>query len=171
MQITAVKCPNCSGDIKYTPGQELTRCPYCDSVLDIKAESDADALEKTKNEFKNSEHIRYDYGKRLQHWKNTTYLYYGMVFLLTIFAFLVTYIFESSDGYKFGEMILFVVLISFIAVPAVLSKKLPTPPKEVEKTLSVKAGLPVAVKMAITALLFALAGAFISVLLDHINIL
>ena len=165
MQITAVKCPNCSGDIKYTPGQELTRCPYCDSVLDIKAESDADALERTKNEFKNSEHIRYDYGKRLQHWKNITYLYYGLVFLLTIFAFLFTVIFERSDRFKLGEMIVFVVFISFFAVPAVLSKKIPTPPKEVEKTLSVKAGLPVAVKMAITALLFALAGSFISYLI------
>ncbi len=53
MQIVAIRCPNCSGDISYTPGEQVVKCPYCDSVLNIKEGSDRAALERTKNEFKN----------------------------------------------------------------------------------------------------------------------
>ncbi|ADU20832.1 hypothetical protein [Ruminococcus albus] len=106
MQIVAIRCPNCSGDISYTPGEQVVKCPYCDSVLNIKEGSDRAALERTKNEFKNIEHIRYEYARSVQHWKTLTYLYYGLVFVLTITAFLLLDFFRNhSGGYNLGGII------------------------------------------------------------------
>ena len=162
MQITVIKCPNCSGDITYAPGQQVTRCPYCDSMLNIKPGPDAVALERTKNEFKNIEHIRDDYGKRVRRWKIITYIYYGLEFLLSF----ITFMLGSRQGYRSEwddvcKMILLMIFISFFAVPPILSKMVPTPPKEVAETLRLRSGLLVAVKIAITAFLFALAGGLI----------
>lgn len=161
MEIIAIKCPNCSGEINLSPGQRMVRCPYCDSVLDIKAEPAEIALEKTKKEFRDIEHIRFDYAKRVQHWKGLTYLYYGLVYLLTIISFLlIDRCRDNSGGYDIGMIIILLLLISFLAIPGIFSYIVPVPPKEVEQPLRLKAGLPAAVKMAVTALLLALAGAF-----------
>ena len=163
MQIVVIKCPNCSGDITYAPGQQVTRCPYCDSMLNIKPGPDAVALERTKNEFKNSEHIRDDYGKRVRHWKIITYIYYGLELLLSFISLMLADRCRNhSDGYNLGKIILLMVFISFFAVPPLLSKMVPTPPKEVAETLRQRSGLLVAVRMAITAFLFALAGGLIA---------
>jgi len=169
MEIMVMKCPNCSGDINYAPGQRVTKCPYCDSVLNIKEGSDRAVLERTKNEFKNIEHIRYEYARSVQHWKMLTYLYYGLVFVLTITAFLLLDFFRNhSGGYDLGGIIFMMLCISFLAVPAVFSKTVPIPPKEVEQPLRLRSGLPAAVRMTVTALLVALGGGFIAYLIMEI---
>ncbi|WP_028504111.1 hypothetical protein [Ruminococcus albus] len=58
--------------------------------------------------------------------------------------------------------------ISFLAVPAVFSKTVPIPPKEVEQPLRLRSGLPAAVRMTVTALLVALGGGFIAYLIMEI---
>lgn len=168
MEIMAMKCPNCSGDINYTPGQRVIKCPYCDSMLNITDAAET-ALENTQKEFKNIEHIRLDYAKRVQSWKGRTYLYYGLVFLLTIIAFLLLDRFRNhSGGYNLGGIIFILLLISFPTVPFIFSRMVPVAPKEIEEQLKVKTGFPTIVKIAGFAVLLALAGAFIVSFISNI---
>ena len=51
MEITVLQCPKCGGDINFKTGDRTVKCPYCDSLLEIKADSAEIALEKAKKEF------------------------------------------------------------------------------------------------------------------------
>ena len=161
MEITAMKCPNCAGSISYNAGQRTVKCPYCDSVLEIKAEPAEIALENTKKEFKNIEHIRHDYAKSVHQWKGRTYIYYGLVYVLTIIAFLlIDQCKDNSGGYDLGMIIIVVLMMSFFAIPFLFSNMVPAAPAEMEEQLRIKGGVGAAVKITAIAVMVALAGVF-----------
>ena len=168
MEITSMKCPNCSGSISYETGQHTVKCPSCDSVLKIKVEPEEIKLEKIKKDHKNIEQIRHDYAKSVHQWKGRTYIYYGLVVLLTITGFLLIYLFRNHSGmYNLGGIIILLLFISFAAVPLFFTLTVPVAPKEVEEQLKVKAGFLTAAKIAVIAVLLALAAAFIFALIAN----
>ena len=163
MEITVLQCPKCGGDINFKTGDRTVKCPYCDSLLEIKADSAEIALEKAKKEFSDIKSIRQEYAKKTKRWKRCTYIYYGLVCLLTITAFLlIARCKNHSGGYELGGGIFILLCFSFLAVPFIFSQMVPVAPKEVEDQLRIKSGLLGAAKIAGLAMLLALASAFIS---------
>ena len=84
-----------------------------------------------------------------------------MVFVLTVISFLlIDRCADNSGGYDLGMIIIVMLLTSFMAIPGIFSNMVPVPPKEIEKPLRLRSGLPAAVKMTVITLLLAAAGAF-----------
>ncbi len=162
MEITAIQCPKCGGDINYKAGDRTVKCPYCDLMLEIKAEPAEIELEKTKKEYRDIEQFRQEYAKKTKRWKRRTYIYYAAAFLLTIATFLlVTFSKNHSGGYEAGKGMFLLLCFSFLAVPLIFTQMVPVAPKEVEEQLRIKSGFLCAVKIAGMALLISLAGALI----------
>ena len=168
MEITAIQCPKCGGDINYKAGDRTVKCPYCDLILKIKAEPAEIELEKIKKEYSDIEQFRQEYAKKTKRWKRRTYIYYGLVFLLTMSAFLLLPSCENhSVGYEMIKLLILLLCFSFLAVPLIFSQTVPVAPKEVEEQLRIKSGFLTAVKTAGLALLMAVGGAFTAVFSIH----
>lgn len=66
MELIAMKCPNCAGDINYTPGNTKVVCPYCDTQIKITMTAEEREFERDTSRLA---HNRDKYFKDLQIWK------------------------------------------------------------------------------------------------------
>lgn len=78
MELTVMKCPNCAGEIQYTPGNTQTRCPYCDSIVHISMTADEARFEQDAAELAAAKE---KYFKQLAKFKKIKYVCMVLAFL------------------------------------------------------------------------------------------
>ncbi|WP_143098648.1 TFIIB-type zinc ribbon-containing protein [Ruminococcus albus] len=124
MELRAMKCPNCSGDIKYTPGKAKAVCPYCDSQIQISMTAEEREFERDTSRLA---HNRDKYFKDLKIWRVIFYISLPLAVLSGVLLSL-------SDSAFLGLPAIFFI---FAASP-VLRLAAPDIPKDLEGELSKK---------------------------------
>lgn len=71
MELTVMKCPNCAGEIPYTPGNTQCRCPYCDSMVHITKTVEEAEFEQNNIELAQAKE---KYFKQLKKWNTLKYV-------------------------------------------------------------------------------------------------
>lgn len=166
MEIMAMKCPNCSGDINYAPGQRVVKCPYCDSTLNIDtagvmAEAE---LQRERAQHADIQAERDNYLKKVKKWHLIKKIYYGVIAAATGTAYLLDKF--VRDG--LGTPIVVVLLMSMVACPIWLNGKVPDAPLSVENGFKLKRGFGTTAKLFVMTLLSILGGLLLAVIIEEI---
>lgn len=166
MEITAIKCPNCAGSINYLPGQRAVKCPYCDSVLDIKADPAEIALDLAKKKYQNADAARVGYLNNLRSWKTKGRILLTVQFALTMISYFLTEINSKGTGlYNFGMMLVVAVFVSIFAGPIWLKSKIPPAPQNIEEQLKLKGSVLLTIKLVALSILAMFLGLIAGVIL------
>ena len=165
MEINAMKCPNCAGDISYSPGQRVAKCPYCDSILDIKADPADIALKQAIESQKDTEAARADYLEKVRKWKLKKRIFMAAEFLLTFIAYLLTEIPQKDSGlYELGMVIVLAVFIAVVAGPIWLNSVIPPAPNVIEEQIRLKKGPIQTIKSVALTFLVMLLGLVVGIM-------
>ncbi|MBO4866044.1 MAG: hypothetical protein J5582_05675 [Ruminococcus sp.] len=166
MEITVMKCPNCSGDINYDPHQRVVKCPYCDSTLNMDTEGRI-AEEELRRERMHSADMQAErdkYLKDVKKWHLMKKIYYGVIAAAICTAYLLDKF--VRDG--LGTPIVAILLIVMIGFPIWLNGKVPSAPASVENGFKLKRGIGNTVKLYIMSLLSSMGGLLIAVIIEEI---
>ena len=165
MEINAMKCPNCAGDISYSPGQRVAKCPYCDSILDIKADPADIALKQAIESQKDTEAARAGYLEKVRKWKLKKRIFLAAEFLLTFIAYLLTEIPQKDSGlYELGMVIVLAVFIAVVAGPIWLNSVIPPAPNVIEEQIRLKKGPIQTIKSVALTFLVMLLGLVVGIM-------
>ncbi|MBP3799138.1 MAG: hypothetical protein J6I46_15375 [Ruminococcus sp.] len=165
MEINAMKFPNCAGDISYSPGQRVAKCPYCDSILDIKADPADIALKQAIESQKDTEEARADYLEKVRKWKLKKRIFLAAEFVLTFIAYLLTEIPQKDSGlYELGMVIVLAVFIAVVAGPIWLNSVIPPAPNVIEEQIRLKKGPIQTIKSVALTFLVMLLGLVVGIM-------
>jgi hypothetical protein len=124
MELKAMKCPKCSGDIKYTPGKAKAVCPYCDTQIQISMTADEREFERETSRLANNKR---KYFKDLKIWR--------IIFYISLPLAVLSGVLISASKSKFAGLP--AVFFVFAASP-VIHLAAPDIPKGLESSLSKK---------------------------------
>ncbi|SFB72955.1 hypothetical protein [Ruminococcus albus] len=166
MEITVMKCPNCSGDINYDPHQRVVKCPYCDSTLNMDTEGRIAEEELRRERMHNADMQaeREKYLKDVKKWHLKKKIYYGVIAVATCAAYLADKFIK--DGV--GTAIVAILLIVMIGFPIWLNSVVPNAPAAVESGFKLKRGVGNTVKLYIMSILSSMGGLLIAVIVEDI---
>ena len=137
MEYVAMKCPNCSGDIRYSVGSTECVCPYCDSHIAVQRTADEQRLAVLEEENRGldyrahvaegQEKKRAEYVKSLKSWDKVNYILLGMTFVASVITFFINDT-ENSIMMAFGIPMFLLTIFA----PPIRASMLPKRPADIQ---------------------------------------